>query len=179
MSPFLPLEPERYAIGRRTTPGGHRRDCHGAQKVVHLRWRDDDAGSGLLNFRANCRIERREPNFAATDGGDAGSRNLASRRAGSLHQIMVSSSALPNSGHTSASSRASATLCEASAQPARARRFIGTRTIRPASSVISTGSPSAIPRSRSNDFGIITPDELPSFAYRRPHRRLLPSITLL
>src|SRR5271165_1563104 len=171
-------EPERYAIGRRTAAGGHRRDCDGAQKVMHLRRGDDDKGSGLLYFRTACRIERREPDFPTTDGHDGRRRSPASRRAKRPHQIRVSSSALANSGQTSESSRSSAMACEASDQPARARRFIGTRTIRPASSVISTGSPSPTPSSRSNDFGMMTPDELPNL---RTAARITPSsrITLL
>jgi hypothetical protein len=32
-------------------------------------------------------------------------------------------------------------------------------------------SPSATPRSRSSGFGIMTPDEFPNFAHRRPHRK--------
>ena len=129
---------------------------------MHLGRRDDDAGSGLLNFRADGRIECREPNFTTAHGRDARCCGPASRRARPRHQIKVSSSALANSGQTSASSRASAIFREASAHPARARHFIGTRTIRPASNVISTGSPSAIPRSRSYDLGMIIPDELPN-----------------
>jgi hypothetical protein len=38
---------------------------------VHLRRRDDDAGSGLLNFRADGRIECREPDFTTANGRDA------------------------------------------------------------------------------------------------------------
>jgi hypothetical protein len=51
------------AVPRQTAADSNLRDCDSAQKIVHLRRRDDDAGSGLLNSRADCRIECREPNF--------------------------------------------------------------------------------------------------------------------
>jgi hypothetical protein len=64
----LAAEYERNAIGRRAAADGHRRDRRGAQKFMHLRRRDDDARTGLLNFCADCRIERRKPNFTAENG---------------------------------------------------------------------------------------------------------------
>jgi hypothetical protein len=72
------------------TTGGHRRNCDGAQKLVHLRRRDDDAGSGLLDFCANGRVEGREPNFAAADADNAPPQSrFRSRRISSPDQGFV------------------------------------------------------------------------------------------
>src|ERR1700752_22088 len=106
----LAAEPQRDAVGGRAAACGHRRDRDDAEKIVQLWRRDDNARAGLLNFRSDRRIERREPNFTSADDNGTQEGNFV-RCAGSPYQVRVSSSSLPNSGQTDPSSRASAMLC--------------------------------------------------------------------
>lgn len=63
--PLLPLKSHGDAEWRRMAAGGHGCGHHCSQVIVHLGRRDDHAGTRLLNFTADCRIQRYEPDLSA------------------------------------------------------------------------------------------------------------------
>src|SRR5579872_1965407 len=117
--PVTSPESYRNSIGRRTAASCHRSNRDRAQKIMHFRWRNDWAGSRLLNFGTDGRVESSQPNFSTSDLDPVRSSVPFAARHRPSHQSRRSSSLLGNSGQTSASSPASAIAFDSSAQPAR------------------------------------------------------------
>lgn len=154
----LLLESDGNTKGCRTTASGHWRDYYSTQIVMHFWRRNDNARTSFLNLAADRRVQRYEPYFATHDN-----RRHLRRWPARPHHFNSLSAAFPNSGQTGESSPASARRFAASAHPARGVRLTGASTIRSLSSDKSRSSPTSRPICERTGFGIITPDELPSF----------------
>src|SRR5580700_6846051 len=128
---------------RRATLGGHRRDDHGMQMIVHFGRGHHDTRTRLPDFAPYGGIEIHEPNLPTH------------------HQVSSASAALPNSPITSASSPASAIFLAASAQPVRTGLAGLRNTSAPPSMVISAPASALSPSCVRTGLGMTTPCELP------------------
>jgi hypothetical protein len=128
---------------RRATFGGHRRDHHGTQMIVHF-------GRGRHNTRT------RLPDLAPHGGIEIHKPNLPTH-----HQVSSASAALPNSPITSARSPAWAIVLAASAQPVRTGLAGLLNTSAPPSMVISAPASELSSSCIRTGLGMTTPCELP------------------
>jgi hypothetical protein len=88
------------------------------------------------------------------------------------HQCNASSPSFPNWSQARSSFPSSRISANAAAQPSRGHLLTGVIAMRPSASEMSIASPAASPISANIDFGMITPDEFPSF--RMAVRTVLP-----
>lgn len=106
------LKATRYAPGIGSPARRHRHDDHGAQVLVQLVRRNDEAGAGLLDLAARRGIQPYEVHFAAGPGGPRYFHSHSSRS----KRVAVNSSKRPSAAR-SRMTRA------AFAQPVRGRRL--------------------------------------------------------
>jgi hypothetical protein len=104
---------DRNPPRRRPASRRHRGGNDNTKIVVHFRRRDDYTWPAFLNLAPNRRIEHREPDIPSCH------TDLRRSLTRGLHHARSTSSSLPNSGQTSASSPAIAISCATSAHPAR------------------------------------------------------------